>query len=56
VSGLFLGFALGMGGLGEGVLGLFANQTCIYFVYKIWAFRPFRGILTIFLPENRHKA
>ncbi|MDU5714391.1 MAG: MFS transporter [Citrobacter freundii] len=56
VSGLFFGFAFGMGGLGAAVLGLIADHTSIDLVYKICAFLPLLGILTIFLPDNRHKA
>ncbi|TGC90898.1 MFS transporter [Salmonella enterica] len=56
VSGLFFGFAFGMGGLGAAVLGLIADHTSIYLVYKICAFLPLLGILTIFLPDNRHKS
>ena len=55
VSGLFFGFAFGMGGLGAAVLGLIADHTSIELVYKICAFLPLLGILTIFLPDNRHK-
>ena len=33
VSGLFFGFAFGMGGLGAAVLGLLADRTSITFVY-----------------------
>lgn len=56
VSGLFFGFAFGMGGLGAAVLGFVADHTSIFLVYKICAFLPLLGILTIFLPDNRHKA
>ena len=56
VSGLFFGFAFGMGGLGAAVLGFVADQTSIFLVYKICAFLPLLGILTVFLPDNRHKA
>ena len=55
VSGLFFGFAFGMGGLGAAVLGLIADHTSIELVYKICAFLPLLGMLTIFLPDNRHK-
>ena len=54
VSGLFFGFAFGMGGLGAAVLGLVADHTSIELVYKICAFLPLLGILTIFLPDYRH--
>ncbi|WP_435929351.1 MFS transporter [Dryocola sp. BD613] len=56
VSGLFFGFAFGMGGLGAAVLGLVADRTSIELVYQICAFLPLLGILTIFLPDNRHKS
>lgn len=55
VSGFFFGFAFGMGGLGAAVLGLIADHTSIELVYKICAFLPLLGMLTIFLPDNRHK-
>lgn len=54
VSGLFFGFAFGMGGLGAAVLGLIADRTSIELVYKICAFLPLLGMMTIFLPDNRH--
>ncbi|MGG1929128.1 MFS transporter [Enterobacter soli] len=53
---LFFGFAFGMGGLGAAVLGMVADHTSIFLVYKICAFLPLLGMLTIFLPDNRHKA
>ncbi len=56
VSGLFFGFAFGMGGLGAAVLGLVADHTSIELVYKICAFLPLLGIFTVFLPDNRVKA
>ena len=56
VSGLFFGFAFGMGGLGAAVLGLLADHTSIELVYKICAFLPLIGILTIFLPNNHQKS
>jgi FSR family fosmidomycin resistance protein-like MFS transporter len=34
ISGLFFGFAFGMGGLGS-LSGVFADQTSIEYVYKI---------------------
>lgn len=56
VSGLFFGFAFGMGGLGAAVLGIVADHTSIELVYKICAFLPLLGIVTIFLPDIRKKA
>ncbi|KGT94939.1 Fosmidomycin resistance protein [Erwinia typographi] len=55
VSGLFFGFAFGMGGLGAAVLGVIADHTSINTVYQICAFLPLLGILTLFLPDNRAK-
>ncbi|WP_413734826.1 MFS transporter [Sodalis sp. RH21] len=52
VSGLFFGFAFGMGGLGAAVLGYIADLTSIEFVYQICAFLPLLGILTAFLPDT----
>jgi FSR family fosmidomycin resistance protein-like MFS transporter len=51
VSGLFFGFAFGMGGLGAAVLGVLADWTSITFVYKVCAFLPLIGLLTAFLPD-----
>jgi FSR family fosmidomycin resistance protein-like MFS transporter len=51
ISGLFFGFAFGMGGLGAAVLGKIADHTNILFVYKICSFLPMIGLLTAFLPD-----
>ena len=53
VSGLFFGFAFGMGGLGAAVLGLVADHSSIDGGYPICAYLPRLGILTAFLPDNR---
>ncbi|MGQ3015459.1 MAG: MFS transporter [Flavobacteriales bacterium] len=55
ISGLFFGFAFGMGGLGSAVLGKMADYTGIAFVYKICAFLPLIGLVTAFLPDLRKK-
>jgi FSR family fosmidomycin resistance protein-like MFS transporter len=52
VSGLFFGFAFGMGGLGAAVLGRLADLTSIYFVYQVCAWLPAIGLLTGFLSET----
>ncbi|NDL65044.1 MFS transporter [Enterobacteriales bacterium SAP-6] len=52
VSGLFFGFAFGMGGLGAAVLGHIADITSIEYVYQICSFLPLLGILTAFLPDS----
>ena len=55
VSGLFYGFAFGMGGLGSAVLGYIADHTGIEYVYRICAFLPLIGIIAFFLPNLRRK-
>lgn len=51
ISGLFFGFAFGMGGLGSALLGALADRTSIIFVYQICAFLPLIGLITGFLPD-----
>lgn len=51
IAGLFFGFAFGMGGIGAAVLGEVADLTSIGFVYRICAFLPLIGLLTVFLPD-----
>jgi len=51
ISGLFFGFAFGMGGLGAAVLGRLADATSIVFVYRVCAYLPLLGLLTGFLPD-----
>jgi FSR family fosmidomycin resistance protein-like MFS transporter len=51
VSGLFFGFAFGMGGLGAAVLGLVADHTSIEFVYHLIAYLPLLGVVAVLLPN-----
>lgn len=51
ISGLFFGFAFGMGGLGSAVLGVLADHKGIIYVYQVCAFLPLIGLLTGFLPN-----
>lgn len=51
ISGLFFGFAFGMGGIGAAVLGELADHTSIGFVYQVCAFLPAIGLLTALLPN-----
>ncbi len=53
ISGIFFGFAFGMGGIGAAVLGKVADVTNIYFVYRVCSFLPAIGIFTAFLPNLR---
>ncbi|HET8744749.1 MAG TPA: MFS transporter, partial [Ramlibacter sp.] len=55
VSGLFFGFAFGMGGLGAAVLGVLADHTSIEFVYRICAFLPLLGFVALSLPDVEHR-
>src|SRR4029077_20166594 len=49
ISGLFFGFAFGMGGLGSAMLGILADHKGIMYVYQVCAFLPLIGLLTGFL-------
>jgi FSR family fosmidomycin resistance protein-like MFS transporter len=51
ISGVFFGFAFGMGGIGAAVLGRVADRTSIDFVYHLCSFLPVIGLLTAFLPK-----
>lgn len=51
ISGLFFGFAFGMGGLGAAALGALADHSGIETVYRVCAFLPAIGLLTAFLPN-----
>jgi FSR family fosmidomycin resistance protein-like MFS transporter len=51
ISGLFFGFAFGMGGIGAAVLGKIADMTSIVHVYHLCAYLPAIGILTALLPN-----
>jgi FSR family fosmidomycin resistance protein-like MFS transporter len=51
ISGVFFGFAFGMGGIGAAVLGQMADVIGIEAVYRLCAFLPAIGLLAAFLPE-----
>ena len=51
ISGVFFGFAFGMGGLGAAALGNLADAIGIESVYRLCAFLPAIGLLTAFLPD-----
>jgi MFS transporter, FSR family, fosmidomycin resistance protein len=54
VSGLFFGFAFGIGGIGAAVLGGLADRHGIEFVYRICAYLPLLGMVAAFLPNIEH--
>jgi MFS transporter, FSR family, fosmidomycin resistance protein len=55
ISGLFYGFAFGMGALGSALLGILADHTSITFVYKICSFLPIFGVVCYFLPNLKKR-
>jgi FSR family fosmidomycin resistance protein-like MFS transporter len=56
ISGVFFGFAFGMGGIGAAVMGRLADRIGIEGVYALCAFLPAIGLLAAFLPtvERAH--
>ena len=52
ISGLFFGFAFGVGGLGAAGLGWLADRTSVEFVYRVCSFMPLLGLLTALLPDT----
>jgi FSR family fosmidomycin resistance protein-like MFS transporter len=53
VAGFVFGFAFGIGAIGAAVIGALADLTGIVYVFKLTAFLPCLGFLTIFLPRAR---
>ncbi|HUZ61860.1 MAG TPA: MFS transporter [Hanamia sp.] len=51
ISGLFFGFAFGMGGIGSALLGNLADKTSIIYVFYVCSFLPLIGIITGLLPN-----
>ena len=56
VSGLFFGFAFGMGGIGAAVLGGLADRHGIEFVYRLCAYLPLLGVTAALLPNIERRA
>jgi FSR family fosmidomycin resistance protein-like MFS transporter len=56
ISGIFFGFAFGMGGLGAAVLGGLADRIGIEAVYRLCAFLPAIGVLAWLLPDVKVRA
>jgi FSR family fosmidomycin resistance protein-like MFS transporter len=55
IAGLFFGLAFGTAGLGAAVFGRLADLTSIEFVYRLCAYLPAMGLLTVFLPNLRER-
>jgi FSR family fosmidomycin resistance protein-like MFS transporter len=56
ISGLFYGFAFGMGALGSALLGNLADATSINYVYHICSYLPLIGIICYFLPNLKKQS
>ncbi|MFN3938799.1 MAG: MFS transporter [Gemmobacter sp.] len=52
IAGVFFGFAFGIGGIAAAVLGVVADARGIEFVYRLCAWLPAVGLLTVFLPRR----
>lgn len=55
ISGLFFGFAFGMGGIGSALLGILADHTSVQYMFGVCSFLPLIGLLTGFLPNLHEK-
>ena len=55
VSGLFYGFAFGMGGLGSAILGGIIDKTSVTYVYHLCSYLPLIGMVTVFLPNIKKR-
>ena len=53
ISGLFFGFAFGVGGIASAVLGSLADSYGIEAVYNFCAYTPLLGVVAAFLPDLR---
>jgi FSR family fosmidomycin resistance protein-like MFS transporter len=51
VSGMFFGFAFGLGGLGAAAMGRIADATSVSFVFQLCAYLPAIGLVTWLLPN-----
>ena len=56
INGVFFGLAFGMGGLAAAVLGVVADFRGIEYVYRLCAWLPALGLLTVFLPRGVARA
>lgn len=55
ISGLFFGFAFGVGGIASAVLGDFADKYGIDAVYNFCAYMPLLGIVALLLPNLKNQ-
>lgn len=55
ISGLFFGFAFGVGGIASAVLGDFADVYGIESIYRVCAYMPLLGIVACLLPDLHNR-
>lgn len=55
ISGVFYGFAFGIAGIASAVLGNFADEYGIEYVYQVVAFTPLLGLVACLLPNLKEK-
>lgn len=55
ISGLFFGFAFGVGGIASAVLGEFADTYGIDAVYNFCAYMPLLGVVALLLPNLKNR-
>ncbi len=55
ISGMFFGFAFGLGGLGAAVMGRIADASSIAFVYQLCSYLPAIGLVVWLLPNLEQK-
>lgn len=55
ISGLFFGFAFGVGGIASAVLGNFADTYGIEAIYNFCAYMPLIGIVACLLPNLKNR-
>ena len=51
ISGMFFGFAFGLGGLGAAAMGYIADARGIAFIYQLCSYLPAIGLVAWFLPK-----
>jgi len=51
ISGMFFGFAFGLGGLGAAAMGRIADATNVSFVFQLGSYLPAIGLVTWLLPN-----
>lgn len=51
ISGLFFGFAFGIGGIASAVLGRYVDIYGIEHIYNVCAYMPLLGVIAVLLPD-----